>query len=125
MLPETLALMGLIDAHRPALMASLHNAELGGVHHYLGRAEPGLDPTLQQIPARLGLPLHQGEPEAPWVPRRTPGRGARMSGPGAHPRPAARRSGGQADGLPFTRPALRSARGAPARSSSLQSSFTS
>ncbi len=68
-LPETLALMRLIDAHRPALMASLHNAELGGVYYYLSRDEPGLYPTLQQIPARLGLPLHQGEPEAPWVPR--------------------------------------------------------
>src|SRR6185312_4938905 len=68
-LPETLALMRLIDTHRPALMASLHNSELGGAYYYLSRDEPALYPTLQQIPDRLGLPLHQGEPEAPWIPR--------------------------------------------------------
>jgi zinc carboxypeptidase len=68
-LPETLALMRLIDAHRPALMASLHNSELGGAYYYLSRAEPALYPVLQEVPARLGVPLHRGEPEAPWIPR--------------------------------------------------------
>jgi hypothetical protein len=68
-LPETLALMRLIDTHRPTLMASLHNSDFGGVYHYLSRAEPALYPTLQQVPARLGLPLHRGEPEAPWIPQ--------------------------------------------------------
>jgi hypothetical protein len=68
-LPETSALMRLIDAHRPALMASLHNSELGGVYYYLSRDEPALYPTLQQVPQHLGLPLHLGEPEAPWIPR--------------------------------------------------------
>jgi hypothetical protein len=67
-LPETFALMRLIDAHRPALMASLHNAELGGVYYYLSRDEPALYPVLQGVPALLGLPLHRGEPEAPWIP---------------------------------------------------------
>jgi hypothetical protein len=67
-LPETLALMRLIDEHRPALMASLHNAEVGGVYHYLSRPEPALHPLLQAIPGRVGLTLHRGEPEAPWVP---------------------------------------------------------
>jgi hypothetical protein len=68
-LPETFALMRLIDTHRPTLMASLHNAELGGVYYYLSREEPVLYPVLQQIPTRLGLPLHAGEPEAPWIPQ--------------------------------------------------------
>ena len=67
-LPETLALMRLIDEHRPALMASLHNAEVGGVYHYLSRPEPALHPLLQAVPARVGLRLHRGEPEAPWIP---------------------------------------------------------
>jgi hypothetical protein len=67
-LPETFALMRLIDAHRPALMASLHNAELGGVYYYLSRDEPDLYPVLQGVPALLDLPLHRGEPEAPWIP---------------------------------------------------------
>ncbi|GAA4539651.1 M14 family zinc carboxypeptidase [Pseudonocardia xishanensis] len=67
-LPETFALMRLIDAHTPALMASLHNAELGGVYYYLSRDEPALYPVLQGVPELLGLPLHRGEPEAPWIP---------------------------------------------------------
>jgi len=67
-LPETFALMRLIDAHSPALMASLHNAELGGVYYYLSRDEPALYPVLQGVPALLDLPLHRGEPEAPWIP---------------------------------------------------------
>ncbi|PVZ14722.1 M14 family zinc carboxypeptidase [Actinomycetospora cinnamomea] len=67
-LPETLALMRLIDEHRPALMASLHNAEVGGVYHYLSRPEPTLHPALQAIPGQVGLTLHRGEPEAPWIP---------------------------------------------------------
>ena len=67
-LPETLALMRLIDEHRPTLMASLHNAEVGGVYHYLSRPEPALYPALQAIPGHVGLTLHRGEPEAPWIP---------------------------------------------------------
>ncbi|GAA4893508.1 M14 family zinc carboxypeptidase [Actinomycetospora straminea] len=67
-LPETLALMRLVDDHRPVLMASLHNAEVGGVYHYLSRPEPALHPLLQAIPAQAGLTLHRGEPEAPWIP---------------------------------------------------------
>lgn len=68
-LPESLTLMRLIDQHRPTLMASLHNADTGGVYHYVSRDEPDLYPLLQAIPAMLGLPLHLGEPEAPWIPR--------------------------------------------------------
>jgi hypothetical protein len=67
-LPETLALMRLVDEHRPVLMASLHNAEVGGVYHYLSRPEPDLHPVLQAVPAEVGLRLHRGEPEAPWIP---------------------------------------------------------
>lgn len=68
-LPETLALMRLIDEHAPALMCSLHNSELGGVYYYLSRPQPALHGLLQQIPERLGLPLDRGEPEAPWLRR--------------------------------------------------------
>jgi hypothetical protein len=39
-LPETAALMRLIDHVRPALMCSLHNTEQGGVYYYLSRPEP-------------------------------------------------------------------------------------
>ena len=66
-LPETMALMRLIDVHRPVLMASLHNAETGGAYYYLSRSEPELHPVLQRIPAHLGVPLHRGEAEADWI----------------------------------------------------------
>ena len=64
-IPETQALMRLIDEHRPALIASLHNSELGGAYYWLSRAEPALHPVLQQVPEHLGIPLDRGEPEAP------------------------------------------------------------
>lgn len=67
-LPETLALMRLIDALRPDLLCSLHNAESGGVYYYLSRPTPGLYPALHAIPAQLGLPLDRGEPEAAYAP---------------------------------------------------------
>ncbi len=64
-IPETQALMRLIDEHRPALVASLHNSELGGAYYWLSRAEPALHPILQAVPRHLGIPLDRGEPEAP------------------------------------------------------------
>jgi hypothetical protein len=64
-IPETQALMRLIDEHRPALVASLHNSELGGAYYWLSRAEPALHPVLQGVPEHLGIPLDRGEPEAP------------------------------------------------------------
>lgn len=67
-LPETLALMRLIDDVRPAFICSLHNAETGGVYYYLSHEAPGLYPALHAIPARLGLPLDRGEPEAAYAP---------------------------------------------------------
>ena len=66
-LPETAALMRLIDQVRPALMCSLHNTELGGVYYYLSRPEPVLHEVLQAIPDRLGLALDRGEPESPSI----------------------------------------------------------
>ncbi|MQA80135.1 MAG: hypothetical protein GEV10_16900 [Streptosporangiales bacterium] len=66
-LPETAALMRLIDGLRPAFMCSLHNAEVGGVYYYLSRHEPGLYPALQEIPQHLGIPLDLGEPEQPHI----------------------------------------------------------
>ncbi|GLZ00205.1 M14 family zinc carboxypeptidase [Actinoplanes sp. NBRC 103695] len=62
---ETQALMRLIDEHRPALVASLHNSELGGAYYWLSRPEPALHPVLQGVPVHLGISLDRGEPEAP------------------------------------------------------------
>lgn len=66
-LPETEALMRVIDELRPELMYSLHNAEYGGVYYYLSREAPDLYAPLQSLPALEGLPLHLGEPEQPMI----------------------------------------------------------
>ncbi|HVW44962.1 MAG TPA: M14 family zinc carboxypeptidase [Amycolatopsis sp.] len=68
-LPETQALMRLIDHNRPRLVCSLHNGELGGVYYYLSREEPALYPILRDIPESLGLPLDRGAPEGPQMVR--------------------------------------------------------
>ncbi|SEF96922.1 Zinc carboxypeptidase [Nonomuraea solani] len=66
-LPETLALMRLIDDTRPTFVTTLHNGESGGVFYYLNRPEPALQRVLKALPARYGVPLHAGEPEHPSV----------------------------------------------------------
>jgi hypothetical protein len=71
-IPETLALMRLIDDVRPTFMCSLHNGELGGVYYYLSAEAPQLYPLLHGIPEHLGIPLDRGEPEVPYVPRYAP-----------------------------------------------------
>ena len=63
--PETQALMRVLDRTQPALLGSLHNAELGGAYYYLTRPEPALHPVLQALPERFGIPLDCGEPESP------------------------------------------------------------
>lgn len=64
-MPETLALVRLIDELRPVLMCSLHNSENGGAYYYLSRGTPALFGQLQQIPPRRGVVLDTGEPESP------------------------------------------------------------
>jgi hypothetical protein len=68
MLPETQALARAIDDTRPDLYVALHNSEAGGVYYYLSRPAPGLYDLLHEIPKNLGVPLHQGEPEAAHFP---------------------------------------------------------
>lgn len=67
-MPETLALMRLIDDVRPTLLCSLHNAEFGGVYYYLSHPAPELYPALHGVPRHVGIPLDTGEPEIPHVP---------------------------------------------------------
>ncbi|CAH0221474.1 hypothetical protein SRABI76_02516 [Microbacterium oxydans] len=66
-LPETQALMRVIDEVQPDFMVSLHNAELGGVYFYLSGEVGGAVDALQAVPRSLGLPLDTGEPETPTV----------------------------------------------------------
>ncbi|MGW7354485.1 M14 family zinc carboxypeptidase [Streptomyces sp. NPDC054784] len=71
-LPETFALMRLIDATRPRFLTTLHNCEAGGVYYYLSSPAPDLYPVLEAIPAAAGIPLATGEPEAAHTPRHAP-----------------------------------------------------
>ena len=64
-MPETMALMRLIDELRPAFVCSLHNSEHGGAYYYVSKGDPALFGTLQAIPCHVGIPLHSGEPESP------------------------------------------------------------
>ena len=66
-LPETRALMNLIEKHEPSFMYSLHNAGFCGVYWYLGEEMPTLYPRLKELVHGQGLPLHKGEPETPYI----------------------------------------------------------
>ncbi len=66
-LPETKILMELIDATRPSFMYSLHNSGFGGAYYYITRPLPGAYDAYRDIPAKLGIPLALGEPEAPYL----------------------------------------------------------
>lgn len=62
-LPETRALMRVIDETKPKLLYSLHNAGFGGVYYYVSQECPALYDTFHQIPEWFGLALDLGEPE--------------------------------------------------------------
>ncbi|MEP6985365.1 MAG: M14 family zinc carboxypeptidase [Chloroflexota bacterium] len=62
-LPETEALMRVIDEIKPRFMFSLHNAGFGGVYYYVSRACEPLYPAFAEIPDWFGLTLDLGEPE--------------------------------------------------------------
>lgn len=72
-MPETLALMRLIDDVRPAFMCSLHNSEIGGVFYYLSRPVPALYEHLYTAPRALGIPIDTSMPEVPYVSEYAPG----------------------------------------------------
>jgi hypothetical protein len=68
-LPETQALMQLIEQTRPDFLYSLHNAGFGGVYFYLSADAPSLYEPFYALVASQDLPLHLGEPEMPYVTR--------------------------------------------------------
>ncbi len=71
-LPETEALMRVMDDLEPALVVSLHNAGFGGVYYYLSRPLPGVYPTFHELPGWEELPLSLGEPEVPFAEKYAP-----------------------------------------------------
>lgn len=66
-LPETEAVMRLIDETKPAFIYSLHNSGFGGVYWYESEPTPDLWEEMRSIVAAQGLPLHLGEPEVPYI----------------------------------------------------------
>ncbi len=62
-LPETRALMQVIDETTPKLLYSLHNAGFGGVYYYVSDECPPLYETFHKIPKWFNLALDLGEPE--------------------------------------------------------------
>jgi hypothetical protein len=65
--PETRAVMGVMEEHRPTFLYSLHNAGFCGAYFYVSRPLPGLFPRLRRVVASQRLAMHRGEPEAPYV----------------------------------------------------------
>ena len=65
--PETQALMNLIQEVRPKFMYSLHNSGFGGVYFYISYGIGTLYDDFVNFVKREHLPLHLGEPEAPYI----------------------------------------------------------
>ncbi len=66
-IPETQALMQLINELKPSFMFSLHNAAFGGAYWYLTDNIPDLCTELENAAVRQNVPLQLGEPEAAYI----------------------------------------------------------
>ncbi|MDO4322194.1 MAG: M14 family zinc carboxypeptidase [Lachnospiraceae bacterium] len=64
-IPETQALMKLIEEIRPDFLYSLHNAGFGGVFWYISKDRPEIYRKVTDVPGKYGIPLALGEPEMP------------------------------------------------------------
>ena len=65
--PETACVMRVMERVRPRFFYSLHNAGFCGVYFYVSHERPALFAALHRLVASQGLPLHRGEPEAPYL----------------------------------------------------------
>ena len=65
-IPETKAMMTLIDTIKPEFIYSLHNAGFGGVYWYITHETAGIYDKLRQNAISQDVPLNLGEPEAPY-----------------------------------------------------------
>src|SRR5690606_4277316 len=66
-LPETKALMNIIDEIKPEFMYSLHNAGFGGAYWYISHDIPEIYDDLRNSSNKQGVALSLGEPEAPYI----------------------------------------------------------
>lgn len=65
-LPETKAIMSVIDEVKPDLLYSLHNSSFGGVYWYISQEDYNIIDQLENAAKRVDLPLSLGEPEVPY-----------------------------------------------------------
>jgi len=66
-IPETEALMTIIEEEKPNFIYSLHNAGFGGAYYYVsGDCEPLYD-SYRKAATDQDIPLHLGEPEMPYA----------------------------------------------------------
>lgn len=70
--PETQSLMKLINEIKPTFMFSLHNAGFCGVYWYLSHNIERMFPGLTHLADQVQLPIHRGEPEAPYIKKLSP-----------------------------------------------------
>jgi hypothetical protein len=66
-LPETRAVMAVVDRAPLDLYMSLHNAHVSGGYFYVTHDDPTLNDDLGAVLAAAGLPPHCGEPEMPYL----------------------------------------------------------
>ncbi len=66
-IPETKALMRIMETQKPQFMYSLHNSGFGGVYFYVSAQCKPLYPKFQNLAKKEKLPLHLGEPETPYM----------------------------------------------------------
>ncbi len=65
-IPETKAMMDLIDDIKPKFIYSLHNAGFGGVYWYISKDVREIYDDMRNAAKKQGVPLNLGEPEAPY-----------------------------------------------------------
>ena len=66
-IPETKAIMGLIEREKPSFIYSLHNAGFGGAYYYVSKPCEPLYKRYREGARNQGIPLHLGEPEMPYA----------------------------------------------------------
>jgi len=64
-LPETQALMKIMDEHKPSFIYSLHNAGFGGAYWYITKDIPEIYPVFYRAAEKQNVARHLGEPETP------------------------------------------------------------
>lgn len=65
-IPETKAMMKLIEDIKPKFTYSLHNAGFGGVYWYISKETRMIYDDMRNVAKKQGVPLNLGEPEAPY-----------------------------------------------------------